>query len=140
MNTSGTVNASLSLNRKSIPVSIILIKQYKKCYMLRLRILESYMNGKKYQSQLPYFIDEITEAYSIHFNSDLFSKYHPCPWVADFSCIICSHAVLLTTTQNNELLTMPCVCLWSFLHVSLKRTVWSLLGIFLCDTKARSIF
>lgn len=59
---------------------------------------------------------------------------------ADFSCIICSHAVLLTTTQNNELLTMPCVCLWSFLRVSLKRTVWSLLGIFLCDTKARSIF
>ena len=41
--------------------------------MLRLIILESYMNGKKNQSQLPYFIDEKTEAYSIHFNSDLFS-------------------------------------------------------------------
>ena len=41
--------------------------------MLRLIILESYMNGKKNQSQLPYFTDEKTEAYSIHFNSDLFS-------------------------------------------------------------------
>ena len=67
-------------------------------------------------------------------------KHHLCPWVNDFSCIICFHAVLLATTQSNELLTMPCVCLWSFLHVSLKRTVWSFWGIFLCDTKARSIF
>ena len=107
--------------------------------MLRLRILESYMNGKK-KSQLPYFIHEKTEAYSIHFNSNLFSKHHLCPWVTDFSSITCFHAVLLTTTQNTSLLTLPCVWLWSFLHVSLKRTVWSLLGISLCDTKARSIF
>ena len=106
--------------------------------MLRLRILESYMNGEK-KSQLPYFIHEKTEAYSIHFNSNLFSKHHLCLWVTDFSSITCFHAVLLTTTQNTSLLTMPCVWIWSFLHVSLKRSVWSLLGISLCDIKARSI-
>lgn len=96
--------------------------------------------GKKNKSQLPYFIDEKTEADHIHFNSNLFSKHHLCPWVTDFSSITCFHAVSLTTTQNTSLLTMPCVWIWSCLHVSLKRTVWSWMGISLCDTKARSIF
>lgn len=55
---------------------------------------------KKNKSQLPYFIDEKTEADHIHFNSNLFSKHHLCPWVTDFSSITCFHTVSLTTLKT----------------------------------------
>lgn len=131
-------STSLSLLIENNPSQYQPNQRIWKCFMLRLGIIESYMDGKKNQIQLPYFIVEKTEACSIHFNWDLFSKQHSCPWVIYSSFIIYFHAVLLTTTQNTSVLTMPCVWIWSFLHVSLERTVWSLWGIFPCGIKARS--
>lgn len=76
---------------------------------------------EKYQSQLPYFIDENWEPIAfIQFR--LVFKISHVPLGADFSYHLFS-CCFIDHNSNNELLTMPCVCLWSFLRVSLKRTV-----------------